>query len=382
MNSELYLYIIWEKSLSKKDIILADIEKKFVIRNIYEIKWSKQNFINNLKRFYGSSLPSAEQKIDLCGTGPFLLILISDPNPQTKKKLLDDVNEVDVNLNVYNSKMMYRKWIGIDFALHGSISKKETNHDLMLLLGKKTQDLENELVQKWDGSITKITSELIGNNGWKDPKQFFDVLNATLNYVVLRNFEKLPDEFLHHDIDILTDDAKTMSYIINEDESSTGKTLVKIGNEKILLDFRYQEGHHYDENWSKDILKKRVFYKNTFYVPCKEDHFYTLLSHTVMKKYIRDDYKKMLNELAVDLKMDQSINLILNDFTKAEKFSNAYMKKMGYHKPTIYREILYKIRHTELMRLVKVSIFLLKTYGIQFLLIKIKEKIKILKNSK
>ena len=380
MNSDLYLFVIWETSLHKKDIILEDIQKKFIIRNIYEIKWSKQNFRNNLKRFYGSSLPNAKQKMDLCGTGPFLLILISDPNPQVEKKLLDDVNEVNVNLNVYNSKMMYRKWIGIDFALHSSISKKETDHDLMLLLGKKTEDLENELTQKWDGSIKKIESDLIGNNGWKDMKQFLDVLNATLNYVILRNFEELPDKIIHHDIDILTDDVKTMSYIINEDESSSGKASVKIGNQKTFLDFRYQVGHHYDENWSKDILKRRVFYKNAFYIPCKKDHFYTLLSHTIMQKHIRDDYKKMLSRLAMDLEMNQSINPILNDLTKTKKFFNEYLKKMRYPKPTIYREILYKIKHTEFMRLVKVSIFLLKTYGIKFLLIKVREKIKIVFN--
>ena len=75
MKPELYLYIIWEKSLSKKDMILADLEKKFVIQKIYEIKWSKQNFIKNLKRFYGFSLDSAQYKANLCGNGPFLLII-------------------------------------------------------------------------------------------------------------------------------------------------------------------------------------------------------------------------------------------------------------------------------------------------------------------
>jgi len=58
------------------------------------------------------------------------------------------------------------------------------------------------------------------------------------------------------------------------------------------------------------------------------------------------------------------------------------MKNMGYRFPTIDREILYKIRHTELMRLFTTSIFITKKYGIRFLLLKIKEKIKIMKNSK
>lgn len=381
-NAELYVYIIWEKSLFKKDIILKDISEKFIVRNIYEIKWDRNEFLNNLKRFYGSNLPNAKQKIKQTGTGPFLLILFTDPNPQITKKFLDHVNEVDVNLNVYNSKMIYRKWIGLDFGIHGSISKKETSHDLILLLGKKLEELENELPKKWDGHIDKLESNLIGHNGWKDAQQLFNVFNATLNYVILRNFDELPEKFLHHDIDILTDDVKTMSHIINEDESSVGKAPILIGDKKILLDFRYQEGHHYDESWSRDILKRRIMYKNSFYIPSKEDHFYTLLSHTIMKKHIRDDYKLMLYEIGSTLELGQNIDPILNDFSKAKNFLKTYMKNMGYRFPTIDREILYKIRHTELMRLFTTSIFITKKYGIRFLLLKIKEKIKIIKNSK
>ena len=62
------------------------------------------------------------------------------------------------------------------------------------------------------------------------------------------------------------------------------------------------------------------------------------------------------------------ILVILNDFSKSRKFVDAYMRKMGYHRTTIKHRILYKIRHNESIRLVKVAVFLLKTYGIRFLL--------------
>ena len=382
MNPELHLFIIWEKSLNKKDLILEDIKKKFIIRNVYEIKWSEKEFGSNLQRFYGSTLHNAAQKVESCGIGPFLLILVSDPYPKVKKDALDDVNEVEVNVNMYDSKMKYRKWIGMDFALHGSISKKEAKHDLMLLLGKNIQNLEKELPEKWNGSIKKIESELIGYNGWKNMEQFLDMLNMTTNYVILRNFDDLPDKFLHHDIDILTDDVKNMSYIINEKEYSTGKASVKIGDKKILIDFRYQEGHHYDEKWAKDILKRRILHKGMFYVPSKEDHFYTLLYHATKQKHVREEYKKPLSKLAAELNINENIDNILNDFSKSKKFLEIYMTKMGYRKTTIEQRILYKIRHSESGRLVKVAIFLLKTYGIRFLLKKIKAKIIIARNSR
>jgi len=382
MESGLYLFIIWGKSIDKKEIILEDIEKKYIIRDMYEIKWDKNEFVDNFKRFYGSTLPNALQKVELCGTDPFLLILVSDPSPKLEIKILDDVHEVEINTNIYNSKMEYRKWIGIDYGLHGSNSKEETNHDLILLLGKNIQDLEIELPKKWNGSIKKIEAELTGNKEWDSMKQFFDVLNITTNYVVLRNFEDLPDKFLHHDIDILTDNVKNMSQIINENESSIGKAPVIIGNKKILLDFRYQEGHHYDEKWSRDILKRRIMSKNGFYIPCKEDYFYSLLYHAMVHGQIREEYKQKLNELALDLDMNKNTILNFNDFTESKKILDNYMKTKKYQRPTINHRILYKIRHSELFRLVKVSIFLTKTYGIRFLLRKIRIKIQIIKNSK
>jgi hypothetical protein len=382
MNPELYLFIIWKKSINKKDLILEDIEKNFVIRDVYEIKWSEKEFRSNLKRFYGSALQNATQKAELCGIGPFLLILVSDSFPDVKKIALDDVNEVEVNVNIYDNKMKYREWIGMDFALHGSISEKETKHDLMLLLGKNIQDLEKELPERWNGSIKKIESEIIGYNGWENTKQFLDMLNMTTNYVILRNFEDLPDKFLHHDIDILTDDVKNMSHIINEDEHSTEKASIKIGDKKILIDFRYHMGHHYDEKWAKDVLKRRILHKGVFYVPSKEDHFYTLLHHATRQKHVREEYKKPLSQLATELNINENIDIILTDFSKAKKFLEIYMIKMGYHKITIQHRILYKISHSESGRLVKVAIFLLKTYGMKFLLKKIKEKIIIIRNSK
>ena len=50
-NAETHLFILWEKSLYKKDEILKDIKDKFKIINIYEIEWSKDKFLENMLRF-------------------------------------------------------------------------------------------------------------------------------------------------------------------------------------------------------------------------------------------------------------------------------------------------------------------------------------------
>jgi hypothetical protein len=377
MKSTLHLFIIWQTSLNKKDIVLKDLEEKYVIREVYEVTWIKDDFRNNLKRFYGDKLHNASEKVDLCGNGSFLLILITDKNPKLEKKFLDDVNEVEINTNVYNSKMKYRKWIGVNYGLHASNSEEETNHDLILLLDKKINDLEKEIPEKWNGVIKKIESELTGNKKWKSMKQFFNVLNLTTEYVVLRNFDDLPDKILYHDIDILTNNIKNMSSILNEDKSIIGKSPVKVAEKKILIDFRYQQGHHYDEKWCKDILKRRIMTKNGFYIPSNEDYFYTLLHHAMVHKKIEQKYVEKLKEMAIKLE----IKIDLKNFKQSEKILKLYMEKMGYHKTTISHKILYKIKQTEIIRLSSVSVFLLKKYGILFLLQKIKQKIIIIKNS-
>ena len=54
-NSEMHLFILWEKSLYKKDEIISQIKEKFKIIKIYNVKWSDKYFISNLSRFYGTN---------------------------------------------------------------------------------------------------------------------------------------------------------------------------------------------------------------------------------------------------------------------------------------------------------------------------------------
>ena len=86
-TSNLNLFIIWERSRDKSKVIIEDLTKKFVIRQIYEVQWSKEYFLTNLKRFYERRLPEVQEKANLCGIGPFLVVLVSDPKPILKKMI-------------------------------------------------------------------------------------------------------------------------------------------------------------------------------------------------------------------------------------------------------------------------------------------------------
>ena len=386
MGNQLYLFIIWEQSKHKHNLIIDDIKTKFTIREIFEITWSKEYFLNNLIRLYGPALPDPKKKILLCGTGSFLLIIIQDKNPIFRDEI-GFYGNVRINENIAKNKMEYRKWVGKEYSIHGSISEKETNHDLTLLLEKTSFELDNELPDRWDGSIKQLESDLLGSGGWKNTSQFLRMLNGTIKYVILRNFEDLPEKLIsneHKDIDILTDDIIILPYVCmtTSDISPKGKIpQVVIGKNIIPIDWKRFGDKYYDKRWYENILKRRVLHKNGFYVPSPEDYFYTLFYHAIFhKKNISDEYKKKIWELACELNINEISQKTLHDFDLSKKFVEKYMREMKYSHPN---SLKYKLMNNEFVRLVKMSIFLLKTQGGLFLLRETKGKIQrvMLKNN-
>lgn len=381
IDSKLYLFIIWEKSRSKSQVILEDLEKKFTIRDVYEIKWSPSKFLNNLKRFYGQSLPDAEEKRKLCGDGPFLVVIVSDMHPKFIKTKISFEEDL-VNKNIHDSKVKFRRLIGEDYTIHSSISENETNHNLGLLFGKNPKSMESELPKKWMGEIKKMESDLMGVEGWKDMNQLLEVLNWTSKYVILRNFEGIPNNFDYRDIDLLADDEKIV-YIINKDFSPLRDNVryfeTSIGGKKILFNPNFIGDHYYDEQWSKNILKQRIIHENGFYVPCIEDHFYSLLYHVIFHKRwkkmdsISKKYQKVLGGLALEIGISEDVNYLLNNLKTSKKILEKYMNKMSYQNTS---STGYKITHNEYLRLTKVVIYLVKTEGIKFLFTAIKLKAK------
>ena len=378
IESNLFIFILWEKAREDEEFLFREIKKKFVIKDVYEIEWKKNNFSNNLRRFYGpGKIGDVEKKTKLCKTGPLLLIIISDQNPIFEKRRTSKGMEL-VNVNLFECKKQLRNKTGKGYAIHSSLTKKETNDDLTMLLGKNLEDVERDINSNWDGKITKIKSDLIGQEGWKNMEELLYVLNSTVNYIVLRNYEGILDnltEYRHADIDILTDEYLRIPYIANGGKASFNEKFpktVKIGNDEIKFDFGYPEDGYYDEKWAKEILKKRVM-KDGFFVPTSEDYFYSLFYHMIFhQKRINQEYKERLYRLSKNLKVNQDKEIFEN-YEKAKKFLEKYMKNMKYQFPS---SIKYKIRHNKFFRLMNVSILLWRTQGIKFLFQAIKNKIK------
>jgi hypothetical protein len=158
----------------------------------------------------------------------------------------------------------------------------------------------------WDGNVAEIERDLAGADGWASLAELFHVLNSSIEYVVLRNFENLPESATragHGDIDLLCSSTRELAFIANATRAfpEVYRVLhrVNVGGEAVAFDFREVGDNYYDPVWEKDMLERRVFSPKGFFHVAPEDHFYSLLYHAaVHKPAIAQDYMSRLGELS------------------------------------------------------------------------------------
>lgn len=335
MNPEIHLFILWEKVYNYKYKIIEDIKNKFTILKVFEIHWNPENYSDNISRFYGQNLPPWSHKQLHCGVGPFTLVIVKDNSPRYEKRTTSR-GVCEVNINMFDAKCLYREWTGGGHRVHATNSVKETNHDLALLLGCDANTFLDS--QEWDGTIEKIYDDVIGYNGWESISQLFYILNLTIDYVVLRNFECLPEQYhmkSHGDIDLLTNNYTEICLITNSkpffNEPDRVLNKVKIAQEEVLFDFRHVGDGYYDQEWESSILKNRKLSDKGFYIPDDEDYFYTLLYHAVIHKpRVSRDYINRLLEMAENIGIQHFSYQTLTQEDEFKHFMEDYLNKKGY----------------------------------------------------
>lgn len=302
MNN-LFLYIIWNNAYSHKERIIADLSEDFEVIKIIEVTWSEEEFTNNLNRFYGQKLPKNSFKEKACGIGPFTLIVIKDNSPKYEGRMTTRGVEELVNINTFDKKMLYREWTKLpsgNNCLHGTNSIEETEHDLVLLTGYSPVDF----IENLDNIPDTLSQDIVGSKGWKDLKELFYVLNHTVRYVFLRNFEGMPESFHvegHDDIDLLTDDFDDIVRISNSKPVFKHKYRVQcmcpVAGHDVQMDFRYIGDDYYDRKWEENILNNRLIH-NGIYIPDEQNYRYMLLYHAVVqKREIASNYIQRLDAL-------------------------------------------------------------------------------------
>lgn len=304
---ELHLFIIWEHGRHEEQQILADLKNHFKIRATYEIQWSKKYFNRNLSRFYGTKLPKDAGKERQIGTGPFLVVIVEDETPEYNTHPTTKGDQ-HVNSKMFEAKVRYRELLNDLHRVHSTYSAYETEHDLLLLFGLNTKDFTKGLPKNPNRKPIAHRADLVGAEGWDSLAQFFYVLNPTIPYVVLRNYEPLPKKYYagkHGDIDLLLHDYEDAMYLTNAtpvfSERYRVHTKVTIAGDDVLFDFRSLGDYYYDPVWEQNILDRRRLLPGGVYVPSEEDHLYSLLYHALIHKpEISDDYIRRFREIDCD----------------------------------------------------------------------------------
>ncbi|MAX05023.1 MAG: hypothetical protein CMD19_00955 [Flavobacteriales bacterium] len=328
---EIHLFIIWSKGIGQKDRILKDISSKFTICSIYNTTWSKNRFSNNLSRFYGENLPKNSKKEKHCGADTFCCIIVKDNKPQYELRETSKGVRV-VNINLFDAKQLYRSWTSGN-KIHATDNIEETKLQLALLYGKDYHEYLSQ--DTFDQNALDYRNDLIGANGWNSFDELFHILNLTLNYIVLRNFDNLEDQLTtkHPDVDILTENKNLTKDILNAvettDKSYRVQHSVKINNKDINFDIRYVGDNYYDKSWEIELLKTKVKHEKGFYIPDNLNLFYSLIYHALVhKQYISEDYIKQFlilsKRLNLSLKKCNLIDTVLLDILLSYMFEYNY----------------------------------------------------------
>lgn len=355
MNSELHLMIVWERAESVLERIIEDLQKDLEIIKMIKVIWDKERFSENLTRFYGTKLTKWSFKEKDCGNGPFTLIILEDKNPKYEYRHTSRGDDEYVNIHLFDRKKIYRNWFNKNTSrIHATNNPEETLHDLTLLLGM-TPD---EFIASKDNFPTEYKKNIVGADGWDSLDQLFKVLNSTIPYVVLRNFEYLPKQFRsaeHGDIDLLVNREDEVARIMNAKRVFRQKYRVhyacQIQNEKVLFDFRSVGDGYYCKEWEKEIMETRVAQKG-FFIPNDENYKYSLLYHALIhKRKVSGEYRAKLTPYFGKDKYLETLTKFLKEkgysFTEPVDYSvyfnteNANVEISNKRKQKIFQEKIY-----------------------------------------
>ena len=328
MRSELHIIIIWYNARYEEEKIIKDIKKSFIIKSKYLITWSENKAYENMSRFYAIKSRYAKGKLKHCGSGEFVLLVVEDLTPEYKIRTTSD-GEVKVNVNLFDKKTLYRKWTGGGHKIHTTNSITETNHNLAMFFGMTYDEYKTNL--KNESKEYTLKQDLIGSNGWDSFEVLFSVLNSTLEYVVLRNFEGFFDNIKfdeHLDIDLLVRNYKESKLVLNSQikypytERIVNQVLVS--GKLVDFDLRSVNDGYMSSKWANDILKDRSLV-NGYFRPNELSYFYSLLYHAkIHKEKISTDHLIRFKTLSLKIGLD------LFDINSAKSLLLNYMKEFEY----------------------------------------------------
>lgn len=325
-------FVLWEDALPKQEEIVRDLQANFeVIANIL-VYWTEINYTRNIERLYERYGNSSKFLgiIKKHGKPPFRVIIVKDPCPFYTWKKSVSGNIEPSNERVVDAKRRYRSFFEKPYQVHSSNNIEEFLVQSVLIFGK---DYLEKIFASPDLVEGELYKDLEGADGWESWSHLFSVINYCCRYIVLRNFQSLPFELEDADIDFLTDDFQRLASVANiyQDSKREYKGVLKVSSFSVDADIRFIGDNYFSTQWQRSVLDRRVMY-NGFWVPAKDDHFFTLLYHCkVHKLSLKNKYFLVLRQLAKDMRFDWFDERQLNNDAEMGKLLGGYYRSNLYY---------------------------------------------------
>lgn len=337
-KGELYLMVLWEKARFKEAQILASLRKELEVIGTYDIRWTPDCVTDNFARLFGISHADAQKKQQECGGGNFLVITLRDAHPRYEVRETDRGHE-SVNSRIADLLSEYRAWTESNSRIDTTYTRKESDFFMTLLLGVNLLDYADSTHPVRQAPHKAREQDLPGANGWQSPQELFDVLNHTVDYVVLQegdtpacNTEKAPCK-----VELLTRDLRKTLSLLNakpeKNAASRAQYAVSIGGKQVSWTIRTTGDNYYCEAWAEDMLTRRQLSAQSVYKLSDADYFYAQIYHAVVHQAcLSSGIKQQLSELYSRLVTNPptSIDSYPSPLDEYNALMEQFMKGKGY----------------------------------------------------
>lgn len=300
----------------KEKLNLTNNNFDFINYKEYKLSWSDNNLISNIKRI--KSIINENLSIDDIDKNSLLLIDF-------------ELDSHEKNYLLLRNKFYECSQDFIDFE--NFVFKFCKESEIILTYNSSQYKAINDLINKKE---KEIINNLLGEDYWESLSLLFKTLNNHCNWVIIRNFEVLNDDYNFQkgeDIDILCDNMNLFIAISNakkrQEDLGRCSYFIKIKNQKVFFDIREIGDKYFDPVWSFNMLNNKIF-KGFMPVLSDKDYFFSLMYHSKLQKFeIKKEYVKRLDFLAKKNNLNLP-NKFIYDNKLTSNLLNSFMLSEGY----------------------------------------------------
>lgn len=275
--------MLWDRARPYVDRVVKDISEHFRILDGIELLWTPALAARHYTRLYGQSLPSKSTKLRECGSGPPLLLVVADDTPCYAEREKWGRTST-VNATLFDAKQRYRQWVGAP-SIHCTTHVGETDHDLFLLLGVRSDDYAGGRSDRWSGVFRPLRRDLTGSGSWPTRADLFTAIDLTLRYVSLQPVAGGPDIRLlvegwwpHWGVEWLIAEPDQ-----HPEATATRTYPVRVGGRELSVRLYHHGDGCHDARWQAEMLSRRVTAADGEHVLAPYDAYLELLHEYVRR---------------------------------------------------------------------------------------------------